>query len=87
MSFPFLTFMLFFVAVHPLLFLGSTLVTILIYSTFPVIFYAYRYEIKEAFWAYTYSILYTFGLFWVTPYAIVTANRRGWLTRGLAEKK
>ncbi|MFY0712977.1 glycosyltransferase family 2 protein [Seonamhaeicola sp. NFXS20] len=87
MSFPFLIFMLFFVAVHPLLFLGSTLVTILIYSTFSVVFYAYRYEIKEAVWAYTYSILYTFGLFWVTPYAIVTASRRGWLTRGLAEKK
>ncbi|MCB4799564.1 glycosyltransferase [Neotamlana laminarinivorans] len=87
MSFPFLIFMLFFVAVHPLLFLGSTLVTILIYSTFSVAFYSYRYKIKEAIWAYTYSILYTFSLFWITPYAIVTANRRGWLTRGLAEKK
>lgn len=87
MSYPFVLFMLFFVLMHPLLFLGSTLLSILVTSTFSVLFYAHRYEIKESFWAYTYSILYTFGLFWITPYAIATASRRGWLTRGLAEKK
>ncbi len=87
MSYPFLLFMLFFVLTHPLLFISSTLVSILVLSTFPVIFYSNRYEIKESFWAYSYSILYTFGLFWITPYAIATASRRGWLTRGLPEKK
>lgn len=87
MSYPMVLFMLFFVLIHPLLFLGSTLLSILIISTFSVMFYAHRYEIKESIWAYTYSILYTFGLFWITPYAIATANRRGWLTRGLEEKK
>ncbi|WP_394371661.1 glycosyltransferase [Neotamlana sargassicola] len=87
MSYPFLVFMLFFVLVHPLLFLGSTLVSILITSTFSVAFYSHRYKIKEAVWAYTYSIIYTFALFWITPYAIATASRSGWLTRGLAEKK
>jgi hyaluronan synthase len=83
MSYPFVIFMLFFVLTHPLLFLGSTLVSIIIFSTFSVAFYAYRYEIKESIWAYTYSILYTFALFWITPYAIATANKRGWLTREL----
>lgn len=87
MSYPFVIFMLFFVLTHPLLFLGSTLLSILILSTFSVLFYSYRYEIKESIWAYSYSILYTFALFWITPYAIATASRRGWLTRGLAEKK
>ncbi|MDG5490115.1 glycosyltransferase family 2 protein [Psychroserpens sp. SPM9] len=87
MSFPVLFLMLFFIVTHPLLFIGSTFLSILVISTFSVIFYAYSYKITEAFWAYSYSILYTFGLFWITPYAIVTANRRGWLTRGLAEKK
>ncbi|TGV03151.1 glycosyltransferase [Flavivirga rizhaonensis] len=86
MAYPFLIFMLFFVITHPILFLSSTFLSILVLSTFPVIFYANRYKIKESFWAYTYSILYTFGLFWITPYAIVTANKRGWLTRGLSEK-
>ncbi|MFS4466409.1 glycosyltransferase [Maribacter sp. 2210JD10-5] len=87
MSYPFLVFMLFFIISHPLLFLSSTLLSILVLNTFPVLFYAKRYELRESFWAYSYSILYTFGLFWITPYAIVTANKRGWLTRGLSEKK
>lgn len=87
MSYPFGLFMLLFVMTHPLLFLGSTLLSILILSTFTVLFYSKRYKISESIWAYSYSILYTFGLFWITPYAIATASRRGWLTRGLAEKK
>jgi hyaluronan synthase len=87
MSYPLLIFMLFFVLVHPLLFLGSTLVSILILSTFSLLFFVKQYKTSQGFWAYTYSILYTFGLFWITPYAIATANRRGWLTRGLVENK
>tara|TARA_R110000751_G_scaffold192331_3_gene297936 strand:- start:38 stop:1183 length:1146 start_codon:yes stop_codon:yes gene_type:complete len=87
MSYPFLLIMLFFVATHPLLFLGSTFMSILILSSFSVIFYSNRYKISESIWAYSYSILYTFGLFWITPYAIATASRRGWLTRGLPQKK
>lgn len=87
MSYPFLMFMLYFIALHPILFVSSTLFSILILSTFPVIFYAKRYNFLESFWAYSYSIMYTFGLFWITPYAIATANKRGWLTRGLAQKK
>ncbi len=81
MSYPFLLFMLYFTLSHPVLFFSSTLVSILIMSTFPVLFYAKRYDLKEAFWAYSYSILYTFGLFWVTPYSIATAGKSGWLTR------
>lgn len=87
MTYPFLVFMLFFVITNPLLFLSSTLFSILIVSTFPVIFYAGRYKLSESFWAYSYSILYTFGLFWITPYAIATANRRGWLTRSLPAER
>lgn len=87
MTYPFVIFMLYFILVHPLLFLGSTLVTILILSTFSFLFFTNRYRSSQGFWAYTYSIMYTFGLFWIAPYAIATANRRGWLTRGLVEKK
>jgi hyaluronan synthase len=85
MTYPFLLFMLFFIASQPLLFLGSTLASILVFSSFPVLFYAKRYTIAESFWAYSYSLLYTFGLFWITPYAIATAGRSGWLTRELAD--
>lgn len=84
MTYPFLLFMLFFIITHPILFISSTLLSILVVSTFPVLFYAKRYNLSEAFWAYSYSILFTFGLFWITPYAIATASKRGWLTRELA---
>lgn len=87
MCYPLILFMLFFIVTHPILFLTSTLFAILIFSSFPALFYAKRYSVSESVWAYTYSIFYTFGLFWITPYAIATASRRGWLTRGLAEKK
>lgn len=87
MSYPFLLFMLFFVATHPILFFSSTFFGILIASSFSMLFYAKRYNVSESFWAYSYSVLYTFALFWITPYAIATASRRGWLTRELVVEK
>lgn len=84
--YPFLLLMLFFIATHPVLFLTSTLAGILVYSTFPVFFYSRRYNFAESLYAYSYSLLYTFGLFWITPYAIATASKRGWLTRDLPAK-
>jgi len=84
MTYPFLIFMLFFIALHPLLFLSSTLLGILIVSSFSVFFYARKYGTADSFWAYSYSVFYTFGLFWIAPYAIITAHKKGWLTRGLS---
>ena len=86
MTYPFLLFMLYFIIVQPLLFLSSTLLAILIVSSFPVLFYAKKYSVSESLWAYAYSLLYTFGLFWIAPYAIATAGKSGWLTRELAQK-
>ncbi|RFN58422.1 glycosyltransferase [Marixanthomonas ophiurae] len=86
MCYPFLLFMLYFILVHPVLFVTSTLASILVLSSFQAIFYANRYKFSESFWAYTYSILYTFSLFWITPYAIATASRSGWLTRELPQQ-
>lgn len=83
LAYPLLLLMLWTIAHHPLLFLSSTLVGILIFSSVQAFFFASKSDHKkEAFWAYTYSIFYTFSLFWITPYAIATAGRRGWLTRG-----
>ena len=86
MTYPFLLFMLYFIIVQPLLFLSSTLLAILIVSSFPVLFYAKKYSVSESLWAYAYSLLYTFGLFWIAPYAIATAGKSGWLTRELGQK-
>ncbi len=63
MNYPFILFMLFFIVTHPVLFFSSTLFGILIFSSFPVLFYAKRYNVSESIWAYSYSILYTFALF------------------------
>nr|WP_310992118.1 glycosyltransferase family 2 protein [Aequorivita sp. S2608]MDS1297759.1 glycosyltransferase family 2 protein [Aequorivita sp. S2608] len=82
MSYPFILFMMFFIVTHPILFLSSTFFGILLMSSFPMLFYAKRYNLSESFWAYSYSVLFTFGLFWITPYAIATASKSGWLTRG-----
>lgn len=84
---PSATLMLLFIGLYPILFLSTALVSILIFSSIPAIFYAKKHDKSECLWAYVYSIFYAFSLFWITPYAIVTANKRGWLTRGLPQKK
>ncbi|WP_416384498.1 glycosyltransferase [Salinimicrobium sp. HB62] len=86
-AYPLFLIMIVLLVMHPVLFLSSTLLSILIFSSLPAFFYARKYNISEAFWAYSYSLFYTFGLFWITPYAMATANRRGWLTRELPVKK
>lgn len=82
MSYPITILMFAFVMTHPVLFACSTLSGILIASSPQAIFYAVRHKLPESLWAYTYSIFYTFSLFWITPYAIATAGKKGWLTRG-----
>ncbi|OQD44106.1 glycosyltransferase [Croceivirga radicis] len=86
MSYPLFIFMVFFIVTQPLLFLGSSMVSILLLSSFSVLFYAKRYNWVESFWAYSYSIFFTFGLFWITPYSIATVAKGGWLTRGLGSR-
>lgn len=80
MAYPFTLLMLMMVVFHPLLFISSTLVGILVFSSLPAIFFARRHNFIESIWAYSYGIFHTFALFWIMPYAIATASRRGWLT-------
>ncbi len=86
-AYPFIILMMIFILTHPLMFLSSILFSILMLSSFPVFFYAKKYNIAGSIWAYSYSILYAFGLFWITPYSIATVRRGGWLTRDLPQKK
>lgn len=86
-AYPFTILMFVFLFTHPLMLLCSVFLSILVISSIPAFFYAKKHNLSESIWAYSYSIFYTFGLFWITPYAIATASRRGWLTRGLPEKK
>lgn len=82
-AYPLVISMLYMIAVHPVLFISSTLMGILIFNSIPVGFYAFKHQKSKSFLAHTYGIFYAFSLFWITPYAIATASRRGWLTRGL----
>ncbi|HMQ06057.1 MAG TPA: glycosyltransferase [Saprospiraceae bacterium] len=83
---PFILFMIVFIALNPLLYFTSKLIGILIFSSIPALYYALNHGRLESIWAFTYGIFYAFCLFWITPYAIATANKRGWLTRGLSKK-
>ncbi|UJP63760.1 glycosyltransferase family 2 protein [Mongoliitalea daihaiensis] len=83
MAYPALLLLIVLLSIQPFLILTSMLIGILVFSSIPAFFYAYKREFEDAKWAYFYSIYYTFSLFWITPYAIATANRRGWLTREL----
>ncbi len=87
MAYPATILMIFFIFTYPLLFISSTLVSILIFSSIQALFYAKKHSVSESLWAYPYSIFYAFTLFWITPYAIATAGRSGWLTRDLTKKE
>ena len=87
MAYPAIILMLFFICTYPILFLSSTLVSILVFSSMQALFYAKKHSIAESLWAYPYSIFYAFTLFWITPYAIATAGRSGWLTRDLTKRE
>lgn len=82
LTYPFVLLMFVLVCLNPIIFLATTLFGILISSSFSVFFYAKKHTLKDSGWAYAYSLLYTFGLFWIMPYAIATVSRGGWLTRG-----
>ncbi len=82
LAFPMMLLMFTFIISNPILFLSSMLMGILVFASIQTFFYAKRYNILDAIWAYPYSVFYAFTLFWITPYAIATASKRGWLTRG-----
>jgi len=83
---PLAVLMIVFISIHPILFLSSSLASIMVFSSIPAYFYAKKHDVSGCLWAFVYSLFYTFSLFWITPYAIATANKRGWLTRGLPQK-
>ena len=87
MAYPGLLLMIFFLITYPILFFSSTMVSILVFSSMQALFYGKKHNVAESFWAYPYSLFFAFTLFWITPFAIATAGRGGWLTRDLSQKK
>jgi hyaluronan synthase len=81
-AYPFIISMIVFMITNPILYISTKVCGIIIFSSIPAFYYAYNHSKLESVWAYTYSLFYAFSLFWIIPYAIATANKRGWLTRG-----
>lgn len=87
LAIPMVLLMLVSIAMYPLLFVSSSLLGIAVFSSLQALFYAKKHDVSDSVWAYPYSIFYAFTLFWITPYAILTASKSGWLTRELPEPK
>jgi hyaluronan synthase len=84
-AYPSLIFMCLIIAAYPRLFLSSTVISVAIFSVIPALFYSIKHNKKNALWIFTYNLFYTFTLFWITPFAIITARKRGWLTREITK--
>jgi hyaluronan synthase len=80
-AYPSLIVMLLIITSYPRLFLSSTIISVAIFSIIPALYYCLKHSKRDSIWIFTYNIFYSFTLFWITPYAILTASRRGWLTR------
>jgi hyaluronan synthase len=86
-AYPSLIVMLLIILSYPRLFISSTIISVAVFSIIPALYYTVKYGFRKSLWIFTYNLFYTFSLFWITPYAIFTASRRGWLTRDLNNVK
>lgn len=80
-AYPGLLVMVLVIGSYPRLFLSSAIISIFLFSLIPAVYYGLKHNFKKSIWIFSYNIFYSFFLFWITPYAIITASRRGWLTR------
>ncbi len=64
-------------------FLYSVFIVTVIWSTFPALVYAAKYEKNESLWAYVFGFFNFLALSWIGPYSLLTVHRSGWLTREL----
>jgi|SRR5690554_6129331 len=80
-AYPALIAMILIIVFYPTLFFSSTIISVAIFSIIPALYYGINHSKRNSIWIFTYNIFYSLTLFWITPYAIITAGRRGWLTR------
>ena len=84
-AYPAVLAMLLILFAYPRLFFSSTIVSVALFSIVPALYCGIKHNKRKAFWIFTYNIFHSFTLFWITPYAILTVRKRGWLTRNHVE--
>jgi len=80
-AYPSLLAAILILASYPKLFLSSMIVSVVVFSLIPAAYYAATQCWRRSLWIFSYNLFYSFALFWITPFAILTARKRGWLTR------
>ena len=66
---------------QPTVFGVNILVGVVIGSSFPAVLYALKRRSSDCLLAYLYGIFWMIGLTWITPFALLTPHKSGWLTR------
>jgi hyaluronan synthase len=69
----------------PQVYLSQLMFGTVIASTAPAIFYVLRRKDSDLLWAYAYGLFWLAGLWWITPWAMLTARNGKWLTRQLPQ--
>lgn len=70
-----------FTFLRPQIYLSQLLFGAVIASTAPAVFYMIQRKHSDSLWIYPYGLLWLAGLWWITPWAILTARNGNWLTR------
>ena len=59
----------------------NLLLGVVVCSSLSAMIYLWKYRTTDALWAYGYGLFWFLSLSWITPYALFTPHRAGWLTR------
>lgn len=59
----------------------NVLAGVVLFSSLSAMMYLFKYRSSDALWAYGYGVFWLLSLSWITPYALLTPHRAGWLTR------
>jgi len=70
---------------NPILFLNVPLGAVVGCLPLAVFYVLSRQDGRNCFWAFPYTLFWTFGLSWISLYALFTAHRSGWLTREIKQ--
>jgi hyaluronan synthase len=76
-----------FIYMQPQVYLSQIMLGTIIAATAPAVFYALQKKNSDSLWAYAYGLFWFAGLWWITPWAVVTCRNGNWLTRQLPKGK